>query len=160
MNNFYVLCLGAMLLYIGGMFLNDAFDAEFDRQFRKERPIPSGQISARAVWGVGTTLLLTGWLLMLLLGLSVALMALLLVGSIILYDKVHKRTIFAPVIMAACRFLLYLVAASATLRAVNDAVIWHALALAAYITGLSYLARSESGPGIIRRWPCLLAPTG
>ena len=76
-NNFYVLCVGATLLYVGGMFLNDAFDAAFDRQFRQERPIPSGQITARAVWMIGTTLLLLGWLLMFLLGLSVALPALL-----------------------------------------------------------------------------------
>ncbi len=154
-NNFYLLCIGATFLYVGGMFLNDACDAEFDRQFRKERPIPSGQITLRSVWLVGTTLLLLGWLLILMLGLSVGLIALLLVGAIILYDVVHKRTVFAPVIMAACRFLLYLVAASATLRSVNEAVVWHGLALAAYITGLSYLARKESGQGMIQRWPFL-----
>lgn len=159
-NNFHVLCVGATLLYVGGMFLNDAFDAAFDRQHRRERPIPSGQITARAVWVIGTTLLLLGWLLLLLLGISVALPALLLVGTIILYDAVHKRTAFAPVIMAACRFLLYVVAASATMRAVNDAVVWHGLALATYIAGLSCLARVESGQGMIRRWPLwlLLAP--
>ena len=155
-NNFYVLCLGATLLYLGGMFLNDAFDAAFDRQFRPERPIPSGQISARAVWMIGSALLLLGWLSLLLLGLSVALVALLLVGAIIYYDAVHKRTSYAPLLMAACRFLLYLVAASATMRTVNDAVVWHGLALAAYITGLSYLARTESGQGMLRRWPLLL----
>lgn len=154
-NNFYFLCLGATLLYVGGMFLNDAFDAEFDRQFRKERPIPSGQITLRVVWFVGTTLLLLGWLMMLVIGLSVGLITLLLVGVIILYDAVHKRTVFAPLIMAACRFLLYLVAASASLRSVNDAVVWHGLALAAYITGLSCLAREESGKGVVRRWPFL-----
>ncbi|NOS69001.1 MAG: UbiA family prenyltransferase [Verrucomicrobia bacterium] len=155
-NNFHVLCIGATSLYIGGMFLNDACDAEFDRQFRKERPIPSGQITLRSVWLGGTTLLLLGWLLMLMLGLSVGLIALLLVGAIILYDVLHKRTVFAPVIMAACRFLLYLVAASATLRSVNDAVVWHGLALAAYITGLSCLAREESGRKIVIPWPLLL----
>ncbi len=155
-NNFYVLCIGATLLYIGGMFLNDAFDAAFDHQFRKERPIPSGQITARAVWVIGSTLLLLGWLLMCLMGLSVALPALLLVGAIILYDAVHKRTTFAPLLMAACRFLLYVVAASATMRAVNDAIVWHGLALAAYITGLSFLARGESGQGLTSRWPLLL----
>jgi 4-hydroxybenzoate polyprenyltransferase len=155
-NNFHVLVVGATLLYIGGMFLNDAFDAGFDRQFRQERPIPSGQISVRAVWLIGSTLLLLGESLLCLLGLSVALPALTLVGVIVLYDAVHKRTTFAPLLMAACRFLLYVVAASATMRAVNNTIIWHGLALAAYITGLSFLARGESGSGIIRRWPLLL----
>src|SRR5919106_1715629 len=46
---FLILCLGASLLYIGGMYLNDAFDADFDRQHRRERPIPSGAIGAGAV---------------------------------------------------------------------------------------------------------------
>lgn len=158
-TNFYVLCVASTLLYAGGMFLNDAFDAGFDRQFRKERPIPSGQITARAVWLIGATLLLLGWLLMLLIGTSVAFVATMLVGAIVLYDAVHKQTSFAPLLMAVCRSLLYLVAAEATHRSVNNTVIWHALALAAYITGLSYLARGESGQGKIRRWPLLLLVT-
>src|SRR5213075_1303788 len=40
---------GVTLLYLGGMFLNDAFDVEFDRQHREERPIPSGRISLATV---------------------------------------------------------------------------------------------------------------
>ena len=99
-KNFYVLSAGATSLYIGGMFLNDAFDVAFDRQHRQERPIPSGQITARAVWLIGGGMMLLGWLLMLMLGLTVALFALLLVGAIILYDAVHKRTAFAPLIMS------------------------------------------------------------
>ena len=37
-----LLLLGISALYTGGMFLNDAFDADFDRQRRASRPIPSG----------------------------------------------------------------------------------------------------------------------
>src|SRR5436853_7511544 len=48
-----LLCGGATCLYIGGMYLNDAFDIEFDRLNRKERPIPSGAISSGDVWGYG-----------------------------------------------------------------------------------------------------------
>ena len=39
-----LLFLGVSALFTGGMFLNDAFDADFDRQRRTERPIPSGAI--------------------------------------------------------------------------------------------------------------------
>ena len=63
-----VLLLGASLLYIGGMFLNDAVDANFDRQHRRERPIPSGQVSERSVWGISAGLLATGAILVIALG--------------------------------------------------------------------------------------------
>lgn len=44
-----LLFIGATLLYMGGAFLNDAFDAEYDRQHRRARPIPSGVISLKEV---------------------------------------------------------------------------------------------------------------
>ena len=152
---FVALCSGAMLLYVGGMFLNDAFDAEFDRQSRQERPIPSGQIAERDVWWLGGLLIFFGWLLLFMLGSTVALFATLLVAAIVFYDAVHKHTEGAPFIMAACRFLLYLVAGAATFQSVNGPVLWHGLALGAYIVGLSFLARKESGQGKIFRWPLL-----
>jgi hypothetical protein len=156
---FVVLCVGATLLYVGGMFLNDAFDADFDRQFRRERPIPSGQISERDVCWIGGLLLFFGWLLLFLLGNTVALLALALVAAIVLYDAVHKHIEGAPFLMAACRFLLYLVAGAATFHRVNEPVFWHGLALAAYIVGLSFLARKESGQGRVSLWPMLFLVT-
>src|SRR5262245_4154080 len=107
---FLTLCIGATLLYVGGMYLNDAFDVEFDREFRQERPIPASEISVNEVWWFGGLLLFFGWLLLFLLGGTVAWLAFLLVAAIIFYNAVHKRTEAAPFIMAACRFLLYLVA--------------------------------------------------
>jgi len=58
------LFLGVSALYTGGMFLNDAFDAEFDRQRRPGRPIPSGAISAETVWAFGWSWLALGILLL------------------------------------------------------------------------------------------------
>src|SRR6266404_7405681 len=55
-----LLFVGATLLYIGGMYWNDAFDEEFDLQFRKERPIPAGRISLETVWRLGMLWLGTG----------------------------------------------------------------------------------------------------
>ncbi|MBN8245849.1 MAG: UbiA family prenyltransferase, partial [Verrucomicrobia bacterium] len=57
------LCLGASLMYVAGMYLNDAFDAEFDRQYRRTRPIPSGAIAESLVWRLGWILLGAGWVL-------------------------------------------------------------------------------------------------
>jgi hypothetical protein len=153
---FFLLCVGATLLYSGGMFLNDAFDVEFDRRHRVERPIPSGQISSRNVWLLGTGFLLTGWLFLLPLGSWAAWFGLLLLATIVLYDAVHKRTALAPLIMAACRFLLYLVVAAAAENWIAVGVIWHGLALAAYVAGLSFMARGESNQSLVSRWPLLL----
>lgn len=142
-SRFAVLCGGASLLYIGGMFLNDACDVRFDTAHRQERPIPSGAISARAVWLWSAALLLGGGALLALLGLTTALVTLGLVLCIATYDLVHKRTALAPLLMAGCRFLLYLVAGSAALGSLNSKLLWCAGALAAYIVGLSFIARKE-----------------
>ncbi len=155
-GSFYVLCFGTTLLYVGGMFLNDAFDVQFDVQFRKERPIPSGQIAARAVWWIGGGLLLLGLLTLLWIGTTMVIPSILLVGAIVLYDAVHKRTVLAPWLMALCRFLLIYVAAAATLRPVGNAAVWHGLALASYIAGVSLFARSESGLRGVPHWSVLL----
>src|ERR1700757_3274044 len=58
--NLLPLLVGSTLLYAGGMYLNDAFDADFDMQFRRERPIPSGAISLQMVWRIGLGLLGAG----------------------------------------------------------------------------------------------------
>lgn len=155
-----LLCFGATFLYVGGMFLNDAFDAEFDKEHRKERPIPSGAISLGRVWFWGFAGLSIGGFSLTLLGNTTAILALLLAGSILLYDAVHKRITFSPLVMAACRFFLYLAAGSTTIEGVTGLTLWSAFALAAYIIGLSYLARQESLRGVLRYWPCglLAAP--
>ncbi|RME92643.1 MAG: prenyltransferase, partial [Verrucomicrobia bacterium] len=57
LDRFLLLCAGVSAVYLGGMFLNDAFDEAFDRRHRPTRPIPAGWISARAVWWWGWGLL-------------------------------------------------------------------------------------------------------
>ena len=151
-----VLCLGATCLYFGGMFLNDAFDAEFDRLHRRERPIPAGLISPDAVWRWGFAWLGTGTVLLVLLGNSTGAFAALLLFSIILYDAVHKLVASAPVLMAACRFFLVLTAASVGVNGVAGLAIWHALTLAVYVIGLSTLARHENSRSALPRWPAFL----
>jgi 4-hydroxybenzoate polyprenyltransferase len=155
-NRFAVLCGGATLLYVGGMYLNDAFDAEFDAEYRRERPIPSGTISRGSVWRLGVTMLVAGTALMFLFGFATAIFGLLLAASILLYDWLHKMVTFSPLLMALCRLLLYLTAASAAVTGVTGLAMWSGLALAAYIVGLSYLARKEATGVVIQHWPQLL----
>jgi hypothetical protein len=155
---FAVLCLGASLLYVGGMYLNDAFDADFDRQHRRERPIACGAIGERAVWVLGFVWLIAGIACMFWLArtnVTTAILAILLVGVILLYDAIHKAFTLSPALMAACRLLLVLMAASAGRLGITGLTIWSALVLGLYVVGLSYIARHESLPGSIRYWPCI-----
>jgi len=150
---FVGLGFGATLIYTGGMFLNDAFDVEFDRKHRPERPIIAGEVRAQFVWYSGLALLGLGWISVFRLGTTTPRLALILVAIVIAYNAVHKRTKLAPLLMAGCRFLLYLVAASTAVLGVSSVVIWRAVALLCYIIGLSYIARSESITRQTIRWP-------
>ena len=154
------LCLGATLLYIAGMYFNDAFDATFDRQHRPERPIPSGAISVTAVWRWGLLFLFGGLACLIPLGKAPAVLAVLLAATILLYDAVHKIFALSPVVMAACRFLLVMLAASVGTHGITGLAVWTALVLAAYVIGLSFIAQKESTHIALRLWPMLflLAP--
>lgn len=152
--DFVLLNLGAALLYTSGLYLNDAFDAEFDRQRRRERPIPSGQISHRLVWQLGWTWMAAGVGTFLFVGTPSLIVALLLAATIVFYNFVHKRNALAVVLMGGCRFLLYLLGATAA-HQVTGLALWSGLAQGAYVVGLSYLARKESIIGPVRWWPVL-----
>lgn len=154
-GGFVLLCVASTCLYLGGMFLNDAFDAQFDQQHRPERPIPSGAITSGAVWKWGFGWLGAGLLLVCGFGKVTLVCAVCLVIAILIYDVVHKLLAFSPVFMAACRFFLILLAASTGRDGINGYTLWVGLALAAYIIGLSYIARKESTLGSVRYWPCV-----
>ncbi|MBL4664700.1 MAG: UbiA family prenyltransferase [Nitrospinaceae bacterium] len=160
---FLTLCASASCFYIGGMYMNDACDAEFDRQFRKERPIPSGIVSVRLVWGLTVVWFVSGLSLAAFLGRPTLLMSIIMLGFIVPYDLIHKYVKFSPWIMAVCRLVLYLTAATAGSGWAGDRggflgqLVWSSVALAVYIIGLSYLARLESSrQPVLKAWPCLL----
>lgn len=150
------LFVGVTLLYVGGMFLNDAFDAEFDRQHRKERPIPSGAISSNLVWKLGVLWLVLGEICLLILGPVSGSLGLALTVCIVLYDAFHKLFTFSPILMGACRSLVYVVAASAGVQGVTGWSVWCGIALGTYVVGLSGLARQESIRASAPRWPLWL----
>lgn len=155
-RDFAFVCLGGSLLYVAGMFLNDAFDADYDRQHRPERPVPSGAISVRAVWGGGAALLGLGLASFGAVGNSALWVALVLALAIVVYDAVHKMVAFAPVLIAFCRLLLVMASAAPTRQGPTGLVLWSALVLACYVVGLSFLARKEGWAAwSLRYWPCV-----
>jgi 4-hydroxybenzoate polyprenyltransferase len=155
-NLLYVLLTGASCLYLGGMYMNDACDVEFDRQYRKERPIPAGVCSEWKVWCLSFMLLASGTVILALLGTLVLKLALCLLVVIMVYNLFHKRVVLAPVLMALCRILLVLIAAAAGRQGPDGLTLWCAVALGGYVAGLSFLAREESRGGPVKYWPSVL----
>lgn len=150
-----LLLFGASAAYTGGMFLNDVFDAEFDRQRRASRPIPAGAISQETASTCGWALLTLGMVCLVVLGKAAAVSAVLLTVCIVIYNATHKMFTASPWLMGACRFWVYVIAGTTGQSGLNGWPIWCGVALAFYIAGLSYLARRESFRGTVPNWPLL-----
>lgn len=153
---FAVVLLAMSLLYVGGMYLNDYFDRAIDAAERPSRPIPAGEISAAAVAAFGFGMLGAGVTLMAATGLAAALSGALLALAIVAYDVFHKGNPGAPVVMGLCRALVYCGAAAAASATVPTGVMIAALALLAYVAGLTYAARQESYDRVGNLWPLVL----
>lgn len=119
------LLLAVSAIYVGGMILNDVFDAAWDAQHRPARPIPSGQVSADTAFLVGFSLLLVGAVGAVAVRIlharsfpfdslernnnhagEVVVVASLLVAAVLAYNRWHKGVVWAPVVMGLCRALL------------------------------------------------------
>jgi 4-hydroxybenzoate polyprenyltransferase len=164
---FVAVALACSLFYVGGMFLNDAFDREFDARMRRERPIPAGLVSVPAVFATGFGLLAAGLVVVattarLVLGdATTALVAGgALAAAIVLYDAWHKANPVAPLLMGLCRVLVYVTTSAALTGAVPNPVVGGALVLLAYLVGLTYVARQETLGSVRNLWPlgCLGVP--
>jgi 4-hydroxybenzoate polyprenyltransferase len=146
------LIIGAVLFYLAGTTLNDAVDAKFDREYRRERPIPSGVFAPREVWLIGVGYLVTGGLILLFLTRAWPVWVVGLAAAILVYDIVHKKWQGAVFVMGSCRLFLYLLASSAAIGGggIKPLVLIWALALFLYIVGLTFVARGESTGGGIK----------
>jgi 4-hydroxybenzoate polyprenyltransferase len=144
---------GAMaLFYTAGMILNDVLDYEVDLRERPERPLPSGTVSRPAALTAVIVLFAAGEALLLLEGTEPFLAGLGLIALIALYDAWHKGNPFSPVLMGACRALVYFVAALAVTASVPTEVATAAAVLLLYIVGLTQVAKSEGGT-LLAAWP-------
>jgi 4-hydroxybenzoate polyprenyltransferase len=155
--------LAVSLCYVAGMYLNDAFDRDFDARHRPERPIPSGAVSARTVFTAGFGMLAAGVALLAVLGLwpgrgtgwPPAAAGIALAGAIVWYDLHHKDNAASPLLMGLCRALVYVAAACVVVARPPMAVYTGALMLLSYLIGLTYVARQEHLGRVANLWPLL-----
>jgi 4-hydroxybenzoate polyprenyltransferase len=156
-----LLMVALSLFYVGGMFLNDAFDRDFDAKHRPERPIPSGQVSARQVFVFGFAMLALGLVAVaaasrgpdgmpawraLASGVALA-------GAIVFYDAHHKGNPLSPLIMGLCRVFVVFTAAFSVAAVLPTPVVLAAIALLCHLIGLTYIAKQEHLDRLGRLWP-------
>ena len=140
------------LFYVGGMWLNDEFDAEIDAREKTSRPIPMGEVTVGTVFAGGFAMLGLGIALAFAMGVAAGVAGLCLAALVVLYDWLHKRTVLSPVIMGGTRFFCYVLAALAV-GAITGSVVLGALGLLAYTAGLTYAAKQEAYDRLDRAWP-------
>jgi len=152
-----IVAVAVMLLYVGGMALNDVVDHRIDRRERPGRPIPSGRIPVRTAAGAAIVCLVAGAGLTAFTGTPAVWFGVVLAAAIVVYDLVHKRAAASVVLMGACRGLVYLTAAAAVCWPLE----WRVatiltLAITVYVALVTLLARVEAHTPRIRivvlRW--------
>ena len=152
-------------LYMAGMVLNDVFDVEVDRKERPFRPLPSGQIGLATARVFGFGLLLVGIVLGAASGYATlgnhslefpwrgGAIAMLLAGSVLLYDGFLKKTPLGPLGMGLCRHFNVLLGLSAATAAPGPAgMLFYqpveflvAAGIGVYIAGVTWFAKGEAG---------------
>jgi hypothetical protein len=155
------LVVALSLFYVGGMYLNDAFDRDLDARARPERPIPSGIVPAGTVFAIGFGLVAAGWLMLVAIGYGSEggtgwrgpFAGALLAGAIVLYDAWHKANPLSPLIMGLCRLLVYVTAALAVAGFISANVAVAAAVALSYLIGLTYAAKQETLGRITNAWP-------
>jgi 4-hydroxybenzoate polyprenyltransferase len=153
------LITGMAAMYTAGMFLNDAFDADFDRLHRPERPIPSREATLTAVFAWGFASLALGLALIVAAatptgnGVAAFSSGLALAAVIVVYDRWHKENTFGPLLMGICRMLVYVTAAMAVAGSLSVAVIGAAVVALCYLIGLTYVAKQETLGRVWNLWP-------
>lgn len=139
--------LASLCLYSAGLLLNDAFDAGIDARERPSRPIPSGRVRRRDVFGWAIGLSLAG----VLLAGSGAWVAGALLALILAYDGGLKRLPGMGVLtMGACRGANVLLGAAVSWpmgeTPWGGGVMAAALFFMLYILLVSVVARNEARP--------------
>lgn len=159
-SGLWLVLVALSLFYVGGMYLNDAFDAAIDARERADRPIPMGEVTRSTVAASGSVMLGCGVLLLFTLGAAAGLSGMALIAAIVVYNWCHKRTALGPVIMGVCRLLTYVTAALAA-GGITGWTLIGALGLFCHVVGLTYAAHQEAYDRMGAAWPlAILAVPG
>ncbi|MBU2973510.1 UbiA-like protein EboC [Zobellia sp. B3R18] len=139
--NVIYLIFSSVLLYAGGVILNDVFDFKIDQVERPERPIPRGIVPYNSAALYGGVTLTVGVLLAFLVSVTSGMVAVALAFAILLYDAIAKKyDFFGPLSMGLCRGINLLLGMSI----LNDFSFWFmAFIPIVYIFAITLISRGE-----------------
>lgn len=136
-----LLIFSSILLYAGGVVLNDVFDAQLDALERPERTIPQGIVKLPEAVAWGVLLLLSGCVLAFAAHPLSGAIAVALTTAIVLYDGYAKKNgFFGPLTMGVCRGLNLLLGMSVLGSMVHW---WLGLVPVIYIFAVTLISRGE-----------------
>jgi len=146
LSSFLTLTLSLSLFYAAGMALNDICDAGVDAVQRPSRPIPAGKIRLKTAQTVVAALFISAFVILFTLphGAAAISSAMLLMGIIVIYDLYHKGNPLSVLLMAGCRFMVYITAGFGVDGKIEGAVLTIGLIQSGYIVLLSVAARFEN----------------
>jgi 4-hydroxybenzoate polyprenyltransferase len=147
---FLLVLLASCCLYCSGMVWNDFFDLKQDARERPFRPLPSGRVGLGTAFLLGAGLMVGGVVLAALADFRdgafracSVVVALLIAGAVLLYDRWLKRTWAGPLGMGLCRFLNVLLGLSLVADRMRPGVVL-AMVVGTYIAGVTLCARTEA----------------
>jgi len=145
-DNFSLYLLGPLLatsgcLFLAGMSLNDYFDKKIDKKERPERPIPSGKILPKNALFLGIILLIIANIFSIFVGFETVIVTIVMSLLIFSYDfKIKNFPVIGILTLSSVRFLNVILGTSI---AFNLEIIYIAIPLAIFVTGISIFARTE-----------------
>ncbi|MFK7850094.1 MAG: UbiA family prenyltransferase [Akkermansiaceae bacterium] len=140
----WLLSVAAVMFYVGGNFLNDWADCEWDRENRPERALPRGMFPKGFYLAKALGSFIGGLALTIPYGVGALGVAVVLVVLICLYTKIHKLTPFSVIPMGLCRACLPVLGFLGVRDDIAPQVLYPSAALLIYIIALSVSARWES----------------
>lgn len=161
LNERVIMLMVAMVLYYtAGMVLNDVCDSRWDNEHRPTRPIPSGAVTRNVAIGAVVALFAVGSAILWFVAPAALLSGLVLIGVIAFYDVWHKSNPLSPVVMAACRVMVYVTAFVSFAWPLSERLIAASIIMVLYMVGLTAIAKSEVRPKMTGYWPASILLAG
>jgi 4-hydroxybenzoate polyprenyltransferase len=135
--------VGLSLIYAAGMCLNDLMDLSEDRVRKPGRPLPSRRIGLGSAITLMMTLFASALVVLGAISPGALLWGAVLCGVVLLYDSLHRKHAATVLLMAACRALVFPVAARAANGQPTRAVVVAGAAQFLYVIALALIARWE-----------------